>query len=145
MGKLPSATLAAGWRVVDVVDEIDGVRVILADADGRHHELTADYTLGCDGSGGVTRRSIGAHYECSTGSLPNVSITFRSQALEERELCALGVHYWVIGAAYGGLMGRLDLDGNWWAIVQGVDASQDDVDPAGPPAACLAARWSFHL
>ena len=34
----------------------------------------------------------------------------------------------MIGAEHGGLMGRLDLDGRWWAIVQGVDAAAGDVD-----------------
>jgi hypothetical protein len=59
-----------------------------------------------------------------------MSITFRSRALEEQPLCALGVHYWVIGAERGGLMGRLDLDGTWWAIVQGIGDDSRDVDPA---------------
>jgi hypothetical protein len=63
--------------------------------------------------------------------MPNLSIAFRSRALEERALCALGVHYWVVGARHGGLMGRLDLDGTWWAIVQGVD------EPAGADAVGL--------
>ena len=36
----------------------------------------------------------------------------------------------MIGAEHGGLMGRLDLDGIWWAIVQGVDAIAEDVDAA---------------
>jgi hypothetical protein len=62
--------------------------------------------------------------------VPNLSITFRSRALEERPLCALGVHYWVIGARHGGLMGRLDLDGTWWLIVQGFTGDADDVDAA---------------
>ena len=74
-------------------------------------------------------RAVRARYEGSSGSLPNLSVTFRSADLETRELCALGVHYWVIGAERGGLMGRLDLDGTWWAIVQGVDATAGDVDP----------------
>ena len=62
------------------------------------HEIAADYLLGCDGSSGISRTAIGARYEGSSGKVPNLSITFRSRALEERELCALGVHYWVIGA-----------------------------------------------
>ena len=65
----------------------------------------------------------------SSGVLPNLSITFRAPELDRRPLCALGIHYWVIGAERGGLMGRLDLDGIWWAIVQGVDAIAEDVDP----------------
>ena len=92
--------------------------------------MTADWLLGCDGSSGISRKAIGARYQGSSGTVPNLSITFSSRAPEERPLCALGVHYWVIGAEYGGLMGRLDLGGTWWAIIQGVDAEADSVDAA---------------
>jgi hypothetical protein len=61
--------------------------------------------------------------------VPNLSITFRAPELERRTPCAVGIHYWVIGARRGGLMGRLDLDGTWWAIVQGV-GDPSAVDPA---------------
>ena len=128
--ELPTVTLLIGWRVVSVLDGPDGAHAVLESPDGEPQRVTADWLLGCDGSGGITRTAIDARYEGSSGTLPNLSITFRSAALEERELCALGVHYWVIGAERGGLMGRLDLAGTWWAIVQGVDARADDVDPA---------------
>jgi 2-polyprenyl-6-methoxyphenol hydroxylase-like FAD-dependent oxidoreductase len=126
--ELPSVTLLIGWRVTSVVDGPDEACAVLEDPDGASHEVTADYLLGCDGSSGVTRTAIGVRYQGSSGKVPNLSITFRSRALEERELCALGVHYWVIGARHGGLMGRLDLDGTWWAIVQGIDDDVADVD-----------------
>src|SRR3954468_23583009 len=129
VAELPTVTTAIGWRVVSVTDGPDAAQAVLEAPDGARHEVTADWLLGCDGSSGVSRRAIGARYEGSSGTLPNLSITFRSRDLDTRELCALGVHYWVIGAERGGLMGRLDLDGTWWAIVQGVDATAEDVDP----------------
>jgi 2-polyprenyl-6-methoxyphenol hydroxylase-like FAD-dependent oxidoreductase len=129
VAELPSVTVATGWRAVEVTDGPTEARAVLEGPDGARREVTADWLLGCDGSSGVTRRAIGARYAGSSGTLPNVSITFRSPQLEERELCALGVHYWVIGAERGGLMGRLDLEGTWWAIVQGVDAETEQVDP----------------
>jgi 2-polyprenyl-6-methoxyphenol hydroxylase-like FAD-dependent oxidoreductase len=129
VAELPTVTVLVGWRTASVTDGPDEARAVLTDPDGGRHEVTADWLLGCDGSGGVTRRAIGVRYEGSSGTLPNLSTTFRSRDLDERELCALGVHYWVIGAERGGLMGRLDLDGTWWAIVQGVDGTADDVDP----------------
>src|SRR4051794_25452886 len=129
VAELPSVTTVIGWRVVSVTDGPDAAQAVLESPDGARHEVTADWLLGCDGSSGVSRRAIGARYEGSSGTLPNLSITFRSRDLDTRELCALGVHYWVIGAERGGLMGRLDLDGTWWAIVQGVDAVAEDVDP----------------
>jgi 2-polyprenyl-6-methoxyphenol hydroxylase-like FAD-dependent oxidoreductase len=126
--ELPTVTLLIGWRAASVLDGPDAAQAVLEAPDGTPHRITADYLLGCDGSSGITRAAIGARYEGSSGALPNLSITFRSRALEERELCALGVHYWAIGARYGGLMGRLDLQGTWWAIVQGVDAAVDALD-----------------
>jgi 2-polyprenyl-6-methoxyphenol hydroxylase-like FAD-dependent oxidoreductase len=127
--ELPTVTLLVGWRAASVFDGPVAAQAVLEAPDGTPHRITADYLLGCDGSSGITRAAIGARYEGSSGALPNLSITFRSRALEERELCALGVHYWAIGARYGGLMGRLDLHGTWWAIVQGVDAAVDALDP----------------
>jgi 2-polyprenyl-6-methoxyphenol hydroxylase-like FAD-dependent oxidoreductase len=128
--ELPTVTLLIGWRAASVVDGPDEVHAVLEGPDGEPHRIAADYLLGCDGSSGISRTAIGARYEGSSGALPNLSITFRSRALEERDLCALGVHYWVIGAEHGGLMGRLDLDGTWWAIVQGVDLTTQAVAPA---------------
>jgi 2-polyprenyl-6-methoxyphenol hydroxylase-like FAD-dependent oxidoreductase len=127
--ELPTVTLLVGWRAASVLDGRVAAQAVLEAPDGTPHRITADYLLGCDGSSGITRAAIGARYEGFSGALPNLSITFRSRALEERELCALGVHYWAIGARYGGLMGRLDLHGTWWAIVQGVDAAVDALDP----------------
>ncbi|MGY1651008.1 FAD-dependent monooxygenase [Geodermatophilus sp. SYSU D01119] len=127
---LPSVTLLAGSRVTAITDGPGEVRAVVERPDGAATEVTADWLLGCDGSAGVSRRAIGARYEGSSGALPNLSVTFRSRALEERPLCAHGVHHWVIGTERGGLMGRLDLDGTWWAIVQGVDTVAGDADPA---------------
>jgi 2-polyprenyl-6-methoxyphenol hydroxylase-like FAD-dependent oxidoreductase len=125
---LPTVALLIGWRATEVTDGADAARAVLEAPDGTTHEISADYLLGCDGSSGVSRTAIGVRYQGASGKVPNLSITFRSRALEERELCALGVHYWVIGAKNGGLMGRLDLDGTWWAIVQGIDDDVADVD-----------------
>ncbi|MGY1747678.1 FAD-dependent monooxygenase [Modestobacter sp. SYSU DS0511] len=127
--ELPTVTLLAGWRAVSVTDGPAAARAEVEAPDGTRTTVTADWLLGCDGSGGISRRAIGARYEGASGTLPNVSITFRSRDLDARPLCALGVHYWVIGARHGGLMGRLDLDGTWWAIVQGVDGTAPGVDP----------------
>ena len=127
---LPTVTLLLGSRVTRVVDGPDEARAEVQHPTGDVQEIVADWLLGCDGSGGVTRRAIGGRYEGLSGVLPNVSVTFRAPELDRQTLCGHGIHYWVIGAEHGGLMGRLDLDGIWWAIVQGVDAIAEDVDAA---------------
>ena len=126
--ELPMVRLLIGGRVVTLQDQDSLVSAEIVTPSGQQISVTAAYTVGADGASGVSRGAIGAQYEGSSGVLPNVSITFRSRALEERELCARGIHYWVIGRTCGGLMGRLDLTGTWWAIVQGV-VDADRVDP----------------
>jgi len=121
--ELPSVRLLIGWTVAELSDSASGVRAILVDPAGQSHAIRAGYALGCDGSGGLARDAIGARYQGVSGVARNVNITFRAPELEP---CAVAVHYWVIGTQYGGLMGRLDLDGTWWTIVQGVD-----IDRAG--------------
>ncbi len=130
VAELPTVELRLGARVTEVHDGPDGVRAVVTAADGTATEVHAQYLLGADGGAGTSRTAIGARYAGSSGTVPNLSITFRSRALDERPPCALGVHWWVVGGARGGLMGRLDLDGTWWAIVQGVDTRTEDVDPA---------------
>ena len=126
---LPSVTLQLGARVTEVQDGPDGVHAVVTADDGTTTEVHAQYLLGADGSAGVSRAAIGARYSGSSGTAPNLSLAFRSRMLDERPPCGLGVHWWVVGGARGGLMGRLDLDGTWWAIVQGVDTATEDVDP----------------
>ncbi|GHF53510.1 2-polyprenyl-6-methoxyphenol hydroxylase-like FAD-dependent oxidoreductase [Amycolatopsis bartoniae] len=130
VAELPTVRLLLGTRVTEILDGPDEVRATLSGPDGTR-EVTAEYLLGADGAAGVSRAAIGARYEGSSGALPNLSITFRAPALEREPLCATGVHYWVVGAAVGGLLGRLDLDGTWWAIAQGVD------DPGADAAALV--------
>lgn len=130
-GELPTVRVLLGWQVTSLTDGVDAATATLESPEGDTHVVAADWILGCDGSGsGLSRRAIGARYQGSSGTVPNVSITFTSAALEERPACALGIHYWVIGAEHGGLMGRLDLTGTWWAIVQGVNSAPDDVGAA---------------
>ena len=129
--ELPSVTLLIGWRATSVVDGPDEARAVLEGPDGETREVTADLSarLPTAAAGSAGPRSAPAT-RARPARCPTCRITFRSRALEERELCALGVHYWVIGAEHGGLMGRLDLDGTWWAIVQGIAADPRDADAA---------------
>ena len=133
VGELPTVTLRTGHRAVEVHDGPDAALVRVAGPDGTVSEVVADRVLGADGAAGVTRDAIGAVYAGSSGERPNLSVTFRSRALTEERLCARAAHYWVVGGPVGGLLGRLDLDGTWWAIVQGVHPA--DVDPV----ACVRA------
>src|SRR5690606_33870159 len=105
--------------------DADRVRATLSDGT----TLEAGYLLGCDGAAGVSREAIGASYEGSSGERPNLSVVFHSPGLAQKTPLGPAVQYWVIHPEVSGLMGRMDLDDKWWAILVGVDVRTSDVDP----------------
>lgn len=131
VARLPSVTFLLGHRIDAVKDGPEDVRARIIAPDGTSSEAVANYLLGCDGSSGVTRRAIGAAYSGSSSEMSNLNITFSAPGLTDDVLCARAAHYWVLGADLGGIVGRLDLDGTWWAIAQGVDVRTQSPDPAG--------------
>ncbi|HKU04156.1 MAG TPA: FAD-dependent monooxygenase, partial [Arthrobacter sp.] len=48
---------------------------------------------------------------------------FRSESLASAVSLDPAVQYWVVGSKTSGMVGPMDRDGMWWAIVQGVDPS----------------------
>ncbi|MFC6066443.1 FAD-dependent monooxygenase [Streptomyces ochraceiscleroticus] len=145
VAELSSVEFLAGYRLLAAEDGARGVRAQVAGPDGRTRTLTADYLVGCDGASGVSRAAIGARYAGSSGQLPNLNITFTAPGLSERDLCARAVHYWVLGKEAGGIVGRMDLDGTWWAIAQGVDATTGTVDPAALVRQLIGADLEAHV
>jgi 2-polyprenyl-6-methoxyphenol hydroxylase-like FAD-dependent oxidoreductase len=129
VAELPSVTLLLGHRLVGAHEEPGGVRATVEGVGGTR-EIGADYLVGCDGATGVTRKAVGAGYVGASGELPNLNITFTAPELTDDRLCARAVHYWVLGARTGGIVGRMDLTGTWWAIAQGVDVRTGAADPA---------------
>jgi hypothetical protein len=79
------------------------------------------------------RRSLGIRLEGGSAALSNISILFRSERLASAVALDPAVQYWVVGADTSGMVGPMDLDGAWWAIIQGVDP-QEMVDTAGAAA-----------
>ncbi|MFW0796825.1 FAD-dependent oxidoreductase [Gordonia sp. CPCC 205515] len=123
------ATLELGSRLVDCHELADGTIEATVEYDGSTRTVRADYLLGCDGGASVVRRAIGASFEGSSGERPNLSIMFRAPGLAERVPFDNAIHHWVMAPGAAGIVGRLDLDDTWWAIVQGVDVRTDDVNP----------------
>jgi 2-polyprenyl-6-methoxyphenol hydroxylase-like FAD-dependent oxidoreductase len=123
---LPTADLLLGHRVLAVRDGEDGVVALVETPEGAEVRLTGDRLLGCDGANGVTRDAVGARYEGRSGELPNLNITFTAPDLEHL-VCARAAHYWVLGTEAAGIVGRMDLEGTWWTVAQGV---RSGVDPA---------------
>jgi 2-polyprenyl-6-methoxyphenol hydroxylase-like FAD-dependent oxidoreductase len=114
----PHVDLRLGHALTALAQDDDGVTATIRTGAGQY-QVKARYLLGCDGAGGVTRDLIGASYVGRSDPRPNFNVVFRAPALDP----PLGpaVQYWVLGERVSGLVGRLDLDGTWWAIMPGID------------------------
>ena len=118
-----------GWHAVEVTDGPEFASAVIENEAGGQRTLTARWVVGADGPRSLVRQAMGARDEGAAGGRPNVNITFRSN-----ELAALiphpdSIHYWVLNPAAPGVVGPLDLDGNWWAISTGT-THVDDADHA---------------
>jgi 2-polyprenyl-6-methoxyphenol hydroxylase-like FAD-dependent oxidoreductase len=116
----PRAGLRLGHAVTGLTEHDDAVTVTVRDETGRPYQVRAGYVVGCDGYGGVTRDAVGARYEGKSDPRPNFNVVFRAPRLDTP--LGRAVQYWTLTAATQGLMGRLDLDGTWWAIMPGITA-----------------------
>jgi 2-polyprenyl-6-methoxyphenol hydroxylase-like FAD-dependent oxidoreductase len=116
----PGVELRLGESVTELAEDGAGVTVTVAGAAGSAYQVRADYVVGCDGYGGVTREQIGARYAGRSDPRPNFNVVFRAPGFDP----PLGpaVQYWTLTAATQGLAGRLDMDGTWWAIMPRVPA-----------------------
>jgi 2-polyprenyl-6-methoxyphenol hydroxylase-like FAD-dependent oxidoreductase len=116
----PGVELRLGHLVTELTEDGTGVTVTVRDAAGAAYHVRADYVLGCDGYGGVTREQAGARYAGRSDPRPNFNVVFRAPGFDT----PLGpaVQYWTLTAATQALTGRLDMDGTWWAIMPRVSA-----------------------
>lgn len=130
----PLVTFVTGWTVTQLAAaEVGGgsgagaaapaADVVIADASGAPRTIAADYVVGADGGSSAVRRSLGLRLEGGSAELSNISILFRSESLASAIRLDPAVQYWVVGSETSGMVGPMDLDGTWWAIVQGVDPS----------------------
>jgi 2-polyprenyl-6-methoxyphenol hydroxylase-like FAD-dependent oxidoreductase len=129
VGDSGSASLITGWRVTGATQTGELVRVAAEDADGRPATVEASYVIGCDGARSVVRDAIGARFDGSADGRLNVNVTFRAPALAGQVPHGPAVQYWVLNPEQPGLVGRLDLDGTWWCIANGVSQAAAEADP----------------
>lgn len=125
----PEVRLALGARVTSIHQPENGpATAIVHHADGTGEIVEAQWVLGCDGAASTTREAAGIALQGSSDDRSNFNVVFRAPSLDT----GLGraVQYWVVGAETPGVLGRLDLDGTWWAIAPGVDAETGWADPS---------------
>jgi 2-polyprenyl-6-methoxyphenol hydroxylase-like FAD-dependent oxidoreductase len=135
----PNTELITGWRVTGAVEDGGQVLVTAEPTEptglaGRppHPPVTvaAAFVVGCDGSRSVIRDAIGGRLDGSEDGRRNVNVTFRAPGLAAAVPHGPAVQYWVLNPAQAGLMGRLDLDGVWWCIANGVSQATGEAHAA---------------
>lgn len=126
---LEACHLCLGWSLNSLQQFDGGVRAMIVNEQGEQRQIEASYMLGCDGSRSVVRSAIGAHYVGTSDSRPNFGIVFRAPGLAERQPHGPAVHYWVLNPARPGVMGRMDMEDQWWIIANGVPAEIGQANP----------------
>ncbi len=126
---LESCHLCLGWSLHSLQQNNDDVFTTIVNEQGEHRQIRASYVLGCDGARSVVRAAMGAHYVGTTDQRPNFGLVFRAPGLAERQPHGPAVHYWVLHPACPGVLGRMDLQDQWWAIANGVPAEIGQADP----------------
>ncbi len=126
---LESCHLSLGWSLHSLHQDDDSVRATIVNEQGEQRQIRASYVLGCDGARSVVRTAIGVHYVGTSDQRPNFGMVFRAPGLAERQPHGPAVHYWVLNPVHPGVLGRMDMEDQWWAIANGVPAEIGQADP----------------
>jgi hypothetical protein len=112
----------AGWeRGVNIIHFLGGCRVTIA---GDRAIAQTKMT--------IMQRGVVHGVFCDvacTGRFWSVNVTFRAPRLAAGAPHGNAVQYWVLNPQQPGLMGRLDLDGVWWCIANGVTQETAEAHP----------------
>ncbi len=126
---LESCHLLLGWSLHTLQQHDDGALTTIVNERGEQRQVEASYVLGCDGSRSAVRAAIGAHYVGTSDLRPNFGFVFRAPGLAQRQPHGPAVQYWVLNPAFPGVMGRMDMEDQWWAGVNGVSAEIGEANP----------------
>ena len=126
---LKSCHLCPGWSLHTLRQNDDGVEATIINEQGEQHQIEASYVIGCDGARSTVRAAIGAKYVGTSDLRPNFGFVFRAPGLAERQPHGPAVQYWVLNPAFPGVMGRMDMEDQWWAGVNGVAAEAGQANP----------------
>ena len=126
---LESCHLCLGWSLQTLQQHDSGVLTTIINERGEQRHIQASYVVGCDGTRSVVRAAIGAHYVGTSDLRPNFGIVFRAHGLAERQSHGPAVQYWVLNPAHPGVMGRMDMEDQWWIIANGVPAEIGQANP----------------
>ncbi len=126
---LESCRLYLGWSLHTFEQHSDGVLAFIINEQGEQQQIEASYVLGCDGARSAVRAAMGVHYEGTSDQRPNFGIVFRAPELAELQPHGPAVQYWILNPDCPGVMGRMDMQDQWWVIANGVPAEVGQADP----------------
>ncbi len=126
---LESCHLCLGWSLHTLQQQDEDVETIILNERGEQRQIRASYVVGCDGARSVVRAAIGASYVGTSDLRPNFGFVFRAPGLAQRLPHGPAVQYWVLNPAYPGVLGRMDMEDQWWAGVNGVSADIGQSNP----------------
>lgn len=118
-------TVSAWWSfsVTGIEQDDTGVTATARHADGTQRRVRGKYLVGADGSRSIVRREIGVRLSGRSHAVRNLQAIFTAPGLAQTHPQGRAVQYWVVNPEVNGLMGTLDTDDTWWAII--VDAPTD--------------------
>lgn len=93
--------------------------------------IDARWIIGADGGASRVRKSLGIGLQGTSAPRPNFNVVFTSANLREHVTIDPAVQWWIVNEKVSGMIGELDREGTWWAILQGCD-------PIGDPAEVAA-------
>jgi len=126
---LESCHLCLGWSLHTLQQHDDGIETTIMNERGEQRQIRASYVVGCDGARSVVRAAMGSHYVGTSDLRPNFGFVFRAPGLAERQPHGPAVQYWVLNPACPGVLGRMDMEDQWWVIANGVPVEVGQADP----------------
>ena len=121
--------LCLGWSLQSLQQHDNEVEATLVNEWGEQRQVKASYVLGCDGSRSAVRAAIGVHYAGTSDQRPNFGIVFRAPGLAKLQPHGPAIQYWVLNPDHPGVLGRMDLEDQWWIIANGVPVEVGQANP----------------
>ncbi|GGC44849.1 monooxygenase [Brevibacterium sediminis] len=124
-------TYVTGVRAQEADPSASAVRVVAADdSQDAGVDLEAEWIIGADGGASRVRKALGIDFRGTSAPRPNFNVVFTSAKLREQVSIDPAVQWWIVNEAISGMIGELDRDGTWWAILQGCDPIEDPAEVA---------------
>ncbi|MET0132673.1 MAG: FAD-dependent monooxygenase [Kibdelosporangium sp.] len=123
LSRRPTVKARWGWSLTGLEQDATGVTAVATDQQGREHLVRGAYLVGADGARSVVRRECDIQLTGRSHEIRNVQVIFTAPGLSARHRLGRAVQYWVVDSEVNGLMGTLDTDDLWWAIV--INAPRD--------------------